>query len=157
MIGNRRSKLTAVVSTLLAGVFLLTSCSINTNGISQAFSDLGENLGEVARGRNETEYTEPAPAEETVETEVFIEESAPAEETVETEPEATPSPTATPTPSPTPVPQRVDFSELTEDTLTDKIYVESEDFSESAHAEDDDDILLAQFEGIRMLLSSEAP
>ena len=156
MIGKRRSKLTAVVSSLLAGVILMTSCSINMDGVSEAFSDLGENLSEAASNRNSTESEEEtAPAAETVETEVFVEETEPAEETAPAEPTATPSPTATPTPSPTPVPQRVDFSELTEDTLTDKIYVESEEFSESAHAEDDDDILLAQFEGIRMLLSVE--
>jgi len=156
MIGKRRSKVTAVVSSLLAGVILMTSCSINMDGVSEAFSDLGENLSEAASNRDSTESEEEtAPAAETIETEVFVEETEPAEETVPAEPTATPSPTATPTPSPTPVPQRVDFSELTEDTLTDKIYVESEEFSESAHAEDDDDILLAQFEGIRMLLSAE--
>ena len=156
MIGKRRSKVTAVVSSLLAGVILMTSCSINMNGVGEAFSDLGENLNEAARGRSTSEYEEEtAPAAETEETAVIIEETVPSEETAPAEPTATPSPTATPTPSPTPVPQRVDFSELTEDTLTDKIYVESEEFSESAHAEDDDDILLAQFEGIRMLLSAE--
>jgi len=156
MIGKRRSKVTAVVSSLLAGVILMTSCSINMNGVGEAFSDLGENLNEAARGRSTSEYEEEtAPASETEETVVIIEETDPSEETAPAEPTATPSPTATPTPSPTPVPQRVDFSELTEDTLTDKIYVESEEFSESAHTEDDDDILLAQFEGIRMLLSAE--
>lgn len=156
MIGKRRSKVTAAVSSLLAGVILMTSCSINMNGVGEAFSDLGENLNEAARGRSTSEYEEEtAPAAETEETAVIIEETVPAEETDPAEPTATPSPTATPTPSPTPIPQRVDFSELTEDTLTDKIYVESEEFSESAHAEDDDDILLAQFEGIRMLLSAE--
>lgn len=156
MIGKRRSKVTAVVSSLLAGVILMTSCSINMNGVGEAFSDLGENLNEAARGRSTSEYEEEtAPAAETEETAVIVEETDPSEETDPAEPTATPSPTATPTPSPTPVPQRVDFSELTEDTLTDKIYVESEEFSESAHAEDDDDILLAQFEGIRMLLSAE--
>lgn len=156
MIRKRRSKVTAVVSSLLAGVILMTSCSINMNGVGEAFSDLGENLNEAARGRSTSEYEEEtAPAAETEETAVIIEETVPAEETDPAEPTATPSPTATPTPSPTPIPQRVDFSELTEDTLTDKIYVESEEFSESAHAEDDDDILLAQFEGIRMLLSAE--
>lgn len=153
MIGKRRSKLTAVVSSLLTGVFLLTSCSVNVNGIGEAFSDLGENLNRAAEGRSASGYEETAPAQpaETAETsaeETEVTETAP-------EPTATPSPTATPTPSPTPVPQRVDFSELTEDSLTDKIDVETEEFSESAHAEDDDDIILAKFEGIRLLLSSE--
>ena len=155
MIGKRRSKLTAVVSSLLAGVFLLTSCSINMNGVSEAFSDLGENLSEAARGRSTTEYEQTAPAEETEAAETVIVETEPSEETVPTEPTETPAPTATPTPSPTPIPQRVDFSELTEDDLTDSITIEIEEFSESAHAEDDDDILLAQFYGERVLLSSE--
>ena len=46
MIGNRKSKLTAVVSTLLAGVFLMSACSVNMNGVGKAFSDLGEDLSE---------------------------------------------------------------------------------------------------------------
>ena len=154
MIGNRRSKLTAVVSSLLAGVFLLTSCSVNMNGIGEAFSDLGENLNRAAEGRSAGDNEETVSVAETVVTETIIEETEVAE-TSAPDPTVTPTPTATPTPSPTPIPQRVDFSELTEDPLTDKITVETEEFSESAHAEDDDDILLAQFEGIRMLLSSE--
>lgn len=161
MAGKRKSKVTLVVSTLLAGVFLMSSCSVDMNGIGDAFSDLGENLNQAVRGRQESQ----APAS-TAETTVVIE--APSDETIpemteisETEaaPEPTatptPAPTATPIPSPTPVPQRVDFSDLTSDPLTDNISIDYEDFSESAHAEDDDDILLAEFTGTRVLLESE--
>ena len=149
MIGKR--KLTSVVSSLLTGVFLLSACSVNMNGVGEAFSNLGNNLNEAAH--EEQEEAPVTAIEVTVETEA--EETVPEETEVTPEPTATPVPTATPTPSPTPIPQRVDFSELTEDTLSDTIYVDVEDFSESAHAEDDDDILLAQFMGDRMLLSSD--
>ena len=156
MIGKRRSNLTAVVSSLLAGVFLLSSCSVNMNGVSEAFSDLGQNLNEAARSNSDSGDVQAQATEPVIVVETSIDETEPSE-TEETVPEATatPSPTATPTPSPTPVPQRVDFSELTEDELSDTIFVETEEFSESAHAEDDDDILLAEFTGIRMLLSSD--
>ena len=161
MIGNRKSKLTAVVSTLLAGVFLMSACSVNMNGIGNAFSDLGNNLNEaVSRNSRSNDREEDEDTEETVIViEETVEETEPSETEAEPDPEptATPTPTSTPTPtpSPTPVPQRVDFSELTEDQLTDSIDIETEDFSESAHAEDDDDIILAKFTGERVLISSD--
>lgn len=154
MIGKRKNKVTVVVSSLLAGVILMTSCSVNTNGIGEAFSDLGNNLSRAAREEDEPEETEAVPAAETEETEI-TEETTVETEVADPTPTSTPVPTATPTPSPTPIPQRVDFSDLTEDQLTDSITIEIEDFSESAHAEDDDDILLAQFYGDRVLISSD--
>lgn len=148
MIGKR--KLTSLVSSLMAGVILMSACSVNMDGIGEAFSNLEHNLNEASQEEQEASVTTIEVVAET-----SIEETEPSETTVEAEPTATPVPTATPTPSPTPVPQRVDFSDLTEDALSDTIYVESEDFSESAHALDDDDIILAQFMGQRMLLSSD--
>ena len=148
MIGKR--KLTSLVSSLMAGVILMSACSVNMDGIGEAFSNLENNLNEASREEQEASVTT---IEVTVET--SAEETEPVETTVEAEPTATPVPTATPTPSPTPVPERVDFSDLTEDALSDTIYVETEDFSESAHALDDDDIVLAKFMGERMLLSSD--
>ena len=155
MIGNRKSKLTAVVSTLLAGVFLMSACSVNMNGVGKAFSDLGEDLSEARSNRASARQEETQPAETEV-AETSIEETETAETTeVTPEPTATPVPTATPTPSPTPVPQRVDFSDLTTDALTNDIDIKIEEFAESAHAEDDDDIVLAVFEGERVLIESE--
>lgn len=164
MNGTKKNKLTVVISSLMAGVFLMTSCSsVNVNGIGEAFTNLGSNLREAARTSSRTtRETSPEP-EETV----VIEVTPAAEETVREDvavvaantatptPTSTPAPTATPIPSPTPAPQRVDFSDLTEDTLADRIVVESEDFIETAHAEDDDDVVLAEFIGNRMLLTSE--
>ncbi|MBO6192674.1 MAG: hypothetical protein J6O00_00665 [Clostridiales bacterium] len=155
MIGNRKSKLTAVVSTLLAGVFLMSACSVNMNGVGKAFSDLGEDLSEARSNRASARQEETQPAETEV-AETSIEETETSETTeVTPEPTATPVPTATPTPSPTPVPQRVDFSDLTTDALTNDIDIKIEEFAESAHAEDDDDIVLAVFEGERVLIESE--
>lgn len=153
MFGKRKNKVTVVVSSLLAAVILMTSCSVNFDGIGEAFSDLGNNLSQSINRDEETSETEAAPAVETEET-VIPEETEEPEEADPT-PTSTPVPTATPTPSPTPVPQRVDFSELTEDQLTDSIDIEMENFSESAHAEDDDDIILAEFSGNRVLISSD--
>ena len=145
---NRKSKVTVVISSLLTGVFLMSSCSVDKEGIADAFHNLGENLSSTINSEEETEDREETVAVETDET---VPEETQTEETVT----ATPSPTSTPTPSPTPVPQRVDFSELTEDSLTDTIDVEAEEFEESAHAEDDDSIILAKFTGNRLVLSSE--
>ena len=161
-----KSKLTVIVSSLLAGMFLLTSCQVNVNGVAEAFSDLGRNLGSAVRndnGKPDADQDETAPVE-TVSVETAVPEPETTEETepdaTEAEeptatPTATPTPTSTPTPSPTPVPQRVDFSELNEDPLTGSIDALSEDFAESAHAEDDDDIILAEFTGNRLLIDSE--
>ena len=74
MIGNRKSKLTAVVSTLLAGVFLMSACSVNMNGVGKAFSDLGEDLSEARSNRASSRQEETQPAETQP-------EETPAEET----------------------------------------------------------------------------
>ena len=58
MIGKR--KLTALVSSLMAGVIFMSACSVNMNGIGEAFTDLGENLNQAAHDNNE----EAAPAAE---------------------------------------------------------------------------------------------
>ena len=150
---NRKSKVTVVISSLLTGVFLLSACSVNKNGITNAFENLGENLSSTF---SENEDTDPEEPDESVaETAGDVTDETEIQETEDVEVTATPAPTSTPTPTPTPVPQRVDFSELTEDSLSDTIDVEVEQFEESAHAEDDDDIVLAKFEGERLLLSSE--
>ena len=51
MIGKR--KLTALVSSLMAGVIFMSACSVNMNGIGEAFTDLGENLNQAAHDNNE--------------------------------------------------------------------------------------------------------
>ena len=153
---RKKCKVSAVISSILAGAILMSACSVDTDGIADAFSNLGENL----RTAYDTQNTDQNEDEEDA-VSITIESSSPAEETeVEpTEPEATPTPvptaTPTPTPSPTPIPQRVDFSELTEDSLSGTIDVITEDFEESAHAEDDDEIILAVFDGNRVVISSD--
>ena len=161
MNGMRKNKLTVLLSSIMAGTVLMSACSVNVDGIGNAFSELGNNLNTVISNQTGNGSVQPE-ATETVVIETSIDETTETTETIaETEPEvtATPTPTAVPsptaTPSPTPVPQRVDFSDLTEDELSGTITVEDEAFSESAHATDDDDIVLAEFTGNRMLLSSE--
>ena len=148
---KRNSKTVGLISVLLAGAVLMSACSVDMNGIGDAFRNLGENLNEAVATEEESDSTE-----ETIIVESVIGDT---EETEEEEalPTETPAPTATstPVPSPTPAPQRVDFSELTSDNIFGTISVETEEFLETSHAEDDDDIILASFSGERMLLSSE--
>lgn len=140
------------ISAVTTLAILMTSCSLNTEKFGSAFEHLNENLNEAI-----SETTE-ATIEESVANETEVEETTEEVGTEELEEiEATPTPTATPTPEPTEVPvyvpERVDFSELTEDQLSDTITVELEAFSENYVTEDE--IVAAIFEGNRMLISSE--
>ena len=158
MIGGRNNKAISAVSTVLASSILIASCSVDMKGVESAFENLGNNIGEVVSSAADTAPTTIV-VESSAETET-AETSAAEVETVPTE-DVTPEPTAVPTstpapspsPSPTPEPERVDFSELTTDHLTDTIDIETEDFEESFHAEDNDHVILAGFNGNRVLLS----
>lgn len=146
---NRSSKVVGLISVLVAGAVFMSACSVDMDGIGKAFQNLGQNLN------NSTSDSESTEASQT--TEVIIVETSETEQTLETEVEVTPIPTATSTPIPTatPMPQRVDFSELTRDSLIGTITVDTEEFEESSHAEDDDSVVLATFSGVRLLLESE--
>jgi len=155
---KRNSKLIGLISVILSGAVFMSACSVDTEAISEAFDELSRNLGEAV---SEPESSETTESTDVIVVETVVEtsnETQPDEPSV-SEPEETPVPeaTATPTatPSPTPMPQRVDFSELTSDDLFGTITVETEEFIESSHAEDDDDIILATFSGHRVLLSSK--
>lgn len=157
---KRNNKTVALVSVLLAGAVFMSACSVDMNGVGDAFRNLGNNLNDVVNETSEeTEMTVSVePTDEIVIETSIVEETEVTEVAdVEVEATATPTPTATstPTPTPTPVPQRVDFSELTEDSLFGTITVETEEFMESSYATDDDDLVLATFSGDRVLLSSE--
>ena len=155
---NRKIRNILAAAAITTSVALIASCNINTDKAGQAFEHLGQNINEAVNGEEETE-----PVVE--ETELPVPEEAeevPDETPAETQPEptatpaptATPTPAATPTPTPTPAPERVDFSELTEDQISDTITVESEDFEESYV--DENDITYATFSGNRLLVSEES-
>ncbi len=151
---KRNSKTVGLISVLLAGAVFMSACSVDMNGIGDAFRNLSENLNEAVAEEESVPSTEETILVETV---VSDGEEAVEEEAEVAQPTETPVPTATstPVPSPTPMPQRVDFSELTSDNIFGTISVESEEFLETSHAQDDDEIILASFSGERMLLASE--
>lgn len=134
-----------------------TACNFNADKAGEAFDHLGQNISNAVSEDGtgeapvvETEITEETTSEVPDETPAETE----AEPTATPTPAATPAPTATPTPTPTPAPERVDFSELTEDLISDSITVESEDFAES-YADDENEITYATFSGNRLLVSEE--
>ena len=136
------NKLVALLISAGMVTTVLAACSIDYDEFGAGINDPGNAFME------ETEAPKATTAEADEETEESLEET-----TEETEPDATPTATPTATPSPTPLPQRVDFSEYTEDILTDSFTVATEEFSESAFAEDDEDVLFATFEGERLVVT----
>ncbi|MCQ2515821.1 MAG: hypothetical protein MJ094_03035 [Saccharofermentans sp.] len=149
---KRNSKTVGLISVLLAGAVFMSACSVDMNGIGDAFRNLGENLNEAVNESSVvTEETTVSDEAIIVETDIIE-----AEVVEEAEPTSTPVPevTSTPVPTATPAPQRVDFSELSSDLIYGTISVETEEFIETSHAEDDDELVLASFSGERVLLSS---
>ena len=137
------NKLVALLISAGMATTMLAACTINTDELGQGISDLGN-----AFVTSQTEIpTQP-------ETTASEETETTAETTEET---AAPTPSATPTatPSPTPLPRRVDFSDYTDDIITDDFTVTLEDFSESAYT-DSDDMLLARFDGKRLVVTDAA-
>lgn len=137
------NKLVAVLLSAGMVTALLAACSIDTDKFGQGISDLGNAFNTspsveqtvIETSESETEDTQIPTVTET-------------EETVETKPTATP----TPTNSPTPLPERVDFSEYTDDVITDDFTVTTETFEESTHS-DDDQFVFATFNGDRMVVT----
>ena len=136
------NKLVALIISAGMTTTFLAACSIDTDKIGQGITDLG----------NAFYNTETEP-------EITVSESTTVVTTATEEPEettaSTPVPTGTATPSPTPLPQRVDYSTYTDINLSDTFTVSSEDFSESSYA-DGTDILLAKFEGTRLVVTKAA-
>lgn len=133
-----------VIMVSVLGTVTLASCTINYSKLADGIGDIGRGVDHMVNGTSET--SEAAPTESTVSTD----ETTPSDGTTETE--ATPAPTAAPTPTPTPAPERVDFSSLTEDKISDGVEVKEEEFGESFHDEADDTELVT-FTGNRAVVS----
>lgn len=127
-----------LIGAIVSLSMIVTACSVDYNLLSEGIKDLG---GAVS-GSEETTVatTESSVPEET--------------EQSETVPETTPAPTATPVPTatPTPMPERVDFSELTKDEITEDFTVNKEAFEEH-FVEEGTETTLAHFKGDRVLVS----
>ena len=159
---NKRlnQKKVKVMAMTITSAILFSACAIDMDKVKEATIDLGYDL-QSAFTEDESEptvaETEPVTTEETVAETETIQETAPVKEIVTPEPteEPTPEPTPTeePTPEPTLAPERVDFSELTEDQLTDDITLYTEQFEE--HYAISVDTRVADFSGNRLALSSE--
>ncbi len=134
------NKLVAVLLSAGMATTFLAACSINTSELGRGISELG-NAFETTQASQETTATETTEPTETSAVET-------SEETTTAAPTATP----TATPSPTPLPERVDFSDYTEIDLTDNFKVTTEEFSESAHS-DDDKTQFATFSGTRLVVT----
>ena len=141
------NKLVAVI--LSAGMLttFLAACSVNTDKLERGLNDLGNAFVTTAAPKETdpttTEATSAAPSEE----ETTVSSS---EETTST---ATTTAYANPTITPTPLPERVDFSNYVEKDLTDNFAVTSEEFGESAYTDDQNQVLLAKFEGTRLVVT----
>ncbi len=138
------SRSTAVIiAVTLCSAMMLAACSVDYNGLSDGLGDLSDSLSGIAG--TTTESAEATDATE--QTEQTTAEATPT-------PEPSPTPTATPTPSPTPIPERVDFSELTSETVTADFTAELEEFEESTNTDDNE--LLVSFSGTRMLVTDNS-
>ncbi|SCW57380.1 hypothetical protein SAMN02910456_01922 [Ruminococcaceae bacterium YRB3002] len=136
----------AIITVSVLGIITMTACSINYSKLAEGIGDLGRSIDHAVNGTvpatSGTDLTTP-----TVETE----ETDPTESSEEVTPTPTPAPTATPIPTPTPMPERVDFSELITDTISEGVDIQLEDFAESFHL-DGEETELATFKGNRMVI-----
>lgn len=141
------------ISAVVSLALLMTSCSISKEKFNSAWEHFGENLNEAMGDESDPSFE--SEIEETSETTETEEETTETSEDPTVTPTEVPEATNTPTPTEIPDPERVDFSELTEDVLTDTITVETEAFAESYVLDDDDETLIAEFEGSRMLILAQ--
>lgn len=174
---QRSSKIVAVG---IAGAMLLgivTACSIDYAGLTEGLNDLGNAMdisyGKTPASPEETtavitttetavtsetkETTEETTSEtsQTSETTSGTDETVPSESTSGTSgssetSETTEGSVPTPTPTPRPTNERVDFSGLTTNKVSENFTVDVEEFSESVDA---DQQPMALFSGKRMLVS----
>lgn len=133
-------KIIAVAIGSVMAALTVTACTVDVNQLKNGLNELKDSVNQPA----ETVIVyETNPTDETVPTETETEEP-------EVLPTETPTPTPTATPTATPMPERVDFSDLTTDQLTEEFTVEFEAFEETYTASTR--YTLATFSGSRMLV-----
>ena len=143
------NKLVALLISASMVTVVLAACTVDYDKLNKGINDLGRAIdgkSTVETSATVTEADTSAPISAT--------EESSAEET-------TPVPTGTATPSPTPTPteapaaERVDFSDYSVDILSysENFEVTTEDFEESSHSEEDDEIVFATFAGTRMVVT----
>ena len=144
------NKLVALLISASMVTVVLAACTVDYDKLNKGINDLGRAIDgkcTVETSATVTEADTSAPISAT--------EESSAEET-------TPVPTGTATPSPTPTPteapaaERVDFSDYSVDILSysENFEVTTEEFEESSHSEEDDEVLFATFAGTRMVVTS---
>ena len=157
---KRLQRTTAIIlSAAMTATFAFSACSVDKDKLDSGINGLKDAVGELAP--SDEAGTEAAAASEdtvavsgdgeAVNAESVEESVMPTETEVIATPTPTPMPTPTPEPTPVPEPERVDFSELTEEVITDEITINDEAFSESYVNEDE--VLYATFTGDRMLVA----
>lgn len=144
------NKLVALLISAAMVTVVLAACSIDYDKLNKGINDLGKALD-----GNSTVATAATVSEADTSVPMSTTEESATEETTPV-PTATPTPTATPAPTAVPAAERVDFSDYTVDILsfTGNFEVTTEEFEESSHSEEDDEVLFATFAGSRMVVTS---
>ena len=140
------NKLVAVLLSAGMVMTLFAACSINTDELGEGISELGN----AFYTEGETQAPTAPSVIDSQETDVTVETSESQETTA---PEPTVS--STPTVTPTPLPERVDFSEYTDNIINTDFTVTTEEFAESTHSDDDQEVF-ATFEGTRLVVTKAA-
>lgn len=131
--------ISGIICISMAGVFVLTACTVNIDRLNQGLSELGDSISDIAGGSD-------ASAKETTKAQTEqITEPSETETSEEPDPTATPTPTVSPTPTPTPVMERVDFSNLSDEEIGNSFTVIKEDFSQTGL--DERQNILVTYEG----------
>lgn len=168
------NKLVALIISAGMVTTFLAACTVNTDQLGQGINNLGNAFAATTEAPKpaETEVTETevttakVSGESVTDTTATEETSASGEtstsgetsatdETTTTEETTTTDTSATASdPVTTPAAgQRVDFSKVVEKDLTDSFAVTSEEFGESAYTDDENEVLLAKFEGTRFVVT----
>ena len=144
------NKLVAVLLSSAMVTVFLAACTVDYEKLNKGINDLGKAIdgnSTVATSATVSEADTSAPISTTEES--VTEETTPV-------PTETATPSATPTPTPVPAADRVDFSDYSVDILSfsENFEVTTEEFEESSHSEEDDEVLFATFAGTRMVVTS---
>lgn len=162
------NKLVALIISAGMVTTFLAACTVNTDQLGQGINNLGNAFAATTEAPKpaetevtETEVTTAKVSGESVTDTTTTEETSTSGETSATDETTTTEETTTTDTSATasdPVTtpaagQRVDFSKVVEKDLTDSFAVTSEEFGESAYTDDENEVLLAKFEGTRFVVT----